>query len=161
MRRYLSKTFDKILIYPKAYYSNLTEEYHKGEYNPALNAIVFSWEDFFLGDVVTNDNINLGIHEFTHALTFHGSNSKDASARIFYRFYNRLSNFLEDQDYLFKIKESDYFREYGFTNNLEFVSVVMEHFFESPKALKQKFPDLYYTIETMLNYKEIVKALNN
>ncbi|TCI91489.1 zinc-dependent peptidase [Tenacibaculum sp. M341] len=73
MRWYLTKTFNKIIIYPEAYYSLITQQYHKGEFNPALKAIIFSWEDFLIGDIIQNDNINLGIHEFTHAMTFHGS----------------------------------------------------------------------------------------
>lgn len=161
MRRYLTKTFDKIIIYPKAYHSPLTDQYHKGEYNPMLKAIVFSWEDFFLGDVITNDNVNLGIHEFSHALTFHGSESRDASARIFYRFYNQLSEYLKKEDNISIIKNSNYFRIYGFTNNLELIAVIMEHFFESPKELKDKFPKLYINMETMLNYKEIVNSLSD
>ncbi len=156
MRRYLTNTFNKIIIYPEAYYSLITKQYHKGEYNPALKLILFSWEDFLLGDMITNDNINLGIHEFTHALTFHGSKSKDASARIFYRSFNSLTAFLNHNDYIEEIKASNYFRAYGFTNKVEFVAVIMEHFFESPNDLKKQFPELFTKVATMLNYNAIL-----
>jgi Mlc titration factor MtfA (ptsG expression regulator) len=52
------------------------------------------------------------------------------------------------------IKDSGFFREYAFTNSTEFISVVMEYFFEDPKGLKTKFPDLYQRLKTMLNYDE-------
>ncbi|CAM1344687.1 zinc-dependent peptidase [Tenacibaculum amylolyticum] len=156
MRRYLTATFQRVIIYPEVYYSLLTKQYHKGEFNPAFKTISFSWEDFLMGDIITNDNINLGIHEFAHALTFHGSSSRDASARIFYRFFKRISNFLDEEENIKEIQESAFFREYAMTNKLEFVAVILEHFFESPKELQQQFPRLYAKIEAMLNYKSIL-----
>lgn len=155
MRRYLTSTFNKIIVYPKAFYSTTTKMYHKGEFNPAYKAIVFSWEDFLLGDVILNDNLNLGIHEFTHALTFHGSKSKDVSARIFYKLFVEITNFMNDKENIGKIKASGYFREYGFTNKVEFTAVIMEHFFETPEDLKKKFPALYQKIRLMLNFPSL------
>ena len=157
MRKYLTSTFNKIIVYPTSYYSLITKQYHKGEFNPGLKLIIFSWEDFLLGEVVLNDNLNLGIHEFTHALTFHGKQSKDVSARIFYRAYLEIIKFMRNPDNSTEVIESGYFRDYANTNALEFVSVIMEHFFETPEDLKQKFPKLYFKIERMLNYKKIIK----
>ncbi|TYQ00423.1 hypothetical protein C7447_1011037 [Tenacibaculum adriaticum] len=155
MRRHVTSVFNKIVIYPGTFYSMITKQYHKGEFNPGFKMIVFSWEDFLLGDVITNDNLNLGIHEFTHALTFHGKKSKDISASIFFKAYKQISIFLDDEKNLTKIKKSNYFREYALTNKLEFVAVIMEHFFEIPQDLQQQFPLLYNKIERMLNYKSI------
>ena len=155
MRKYLTATFDKILVYPKVFYSVVTKKYHKGEFNPAFKMIIFSWEDFLLGDVVMNDNLNLGIHEFTHALSFHGSKSKDVSAKIFYRVFEEITKFMNSKENIEKIKVSNYFREYALTNKLEFVAVIMEHFFETPQDLERRFPELYKKIEIMLNYKSI------
>lgn len=152
MRRYLTTTFDKIIVYPTSFYSTITKQYHKGEFNPGLKSIVFSWEDFLLGDVILNDNLNLGIHEFSHALTFHGRKSKDVSARIYYRLFEEITSFMNDKTNRDKIKASGYFREYALTNKLEFVAVIMEHFFETPEDLQQQFPQLYTKIKVMLNY---------
>ncbi|CAM1370846.1 conserved hypothetical protein [Tenacibaculum litoreum] len=152
MRKYLTTTFDKIIIYPTSFYSTITKQYHKGEFNPRLKSIVFSWEDFLLGDIVLNDNLNLGIHEFSHALTFHGRKSKDVSARIYYRLFEEITSFMKDEANVERIKTSRYFREYALTNKLEFVAVIMEHFFETPEDLQQQFPQLYKKIQLMLNY---------
>lgn len=159
MRRYLTKIFNKIIIYPEAYYSLITQQYHKGEFNPALKAIIFSWEDFLMGDIIQNDNINLGIHEFTHAMTFHGSKLKDVSARIFYKKYKDILNYLSQKQNKEKVVTSNYFREYANTNNLEFIAVVLECFFETPLELKENFPELYKKVITMLNYRDIIKQL--
>ena len=156
MRRYSSSTFNKIIIYPSTYYSVITKQYHKGEFNPALKLIIFSWEDFLKGEIITNDNLNLGIHEFTHALTFHGKKSKDKSAKIFYRVFLEIIKFMKNPANSTAILQSNYFRDYANTNALEFLSVIMEHFFETPEDLKKNFPVLYYKIEKMLNYKAIL-----
>ncbi len=153
MRKYLTTTFDKIVIYPSNFYSVITKQYHKGEFNPGFKMVVFSWEDFLLGDVILNDNLNLGIHEFTHALTFHGRKSKDVSARIFYRVFEEITAFMNDENNIEPIRESNYFRAYAMTNKLEFVAVIMEHFFETPEDLKRQLPKLYGRIKIMLNYK--------
>ncbi|WGH75171.1 zinc-dependent peptidase [Tenacibaculum tangerinum] len=155
MRKYLTSTFDKIIIYPTSFYSPITKLYHKGEFNPGLKTIVFSWEDFLLGDIVLNDNVNLGIHEFSHALTFHGRKSKDVSARIYHRLFEEITSFMDNSTNTETIRASGYFRDYALTNKLEFVAVIMEHFFETPEDLQQQFPQLYQKIQLMLNYSVV------
>jgi hypothetical protein len=41
MRRYLITVFNKIVIYPESYLSQITGEYHKGEFNPGMKIIFF------------------------------------------------------------------------------------------------------------------------
>jgi hypothetical protein len=45
MRHYLIDVFDKIIIYPQPYFSTITQEYHKGEFN-RNETLVFSWKIF-------------------------------------------------------------------------------------------------------------------
>ena len=80
MSKYLYKQFENIIVYPKNYLSNLTNQKHKGETNPRAKTIVFSWEGIIDGIQIEDDNLNLGIHEFTHALYFSlGSVQKSVS----------------------------------------------------------------------------------
>lgn len=58
LRRYLIELFSRIVVYPSSYYSSSNDAYHKGEFNPRMKAIVFSWEDYLLGHETSNDNIN-------------------------------------------------------------------------------------------------------
>ena len=59
--------FDKIIIFPKAYYSKYTGHYHKGEVNTS-GVIVLSWADFLEGYQIADDGYNVGLHEIAHAL---------------------------------------------------------------------------------------------
>lgn len=154
MRRYLITVFNKIVIYPETYLSQITGEYHKGEFNPGMKIIVFSWDDFQEGLQYKNDNLNLGLHEFSHALYFHGLKGRDQSNIVFSDEYTKLQRYLVEPDVLNKLIESNYFRIYAYTNKVEFFAVVLEHFFETPHVFKSEFPELYGIIKNMINHRE-------
>ena len=153
MRHYLVELFDKIVIYPSSYFSSTNQEHHKGEFNPMMKAIVFSWEDFILGHQTSNDNVNLGLHEFSHVLHFHALKSNDPSAAIFFDEFNEISKYYTDQNLFQQLVAKGYFREYAYENQFEFLAVVLEHFFESPEIFKIEFPDLYEKVRKMINFK--------
>lgn len=153
MRKYLFEIVDKIIIYPSAYLSTVTEEYHKGEFNPRVKAVVFSWEDFIKGFETGNDNLNLGLHEFSHVVHYHGTKNEDSSAILFIRMYKRITEDLKDAANTQKLVDSNYFRIYAYTNQFEFLAVIIEHYFETPQQFKQEFPELYRNVSIMLNHR--------
>lgn len=73
----------KIVIYPKEFYSKSSNAYHKGEFNPKFKALVLLWEDFEKGFEDGKDNLNLGIHDFTHAIHLNSIKERDVSSTIF------------------------------------------------------------------------------
>ena len=154
MRHYLINLFRAIIIYPSAYFSNANQQYHKGEFNPIMKAIAFSWEDFILGHQTTNDNLNLGLHEFAHVLHFHGMKSNDPSAILFYDEFNNVMNYYNDACVNEKLSEQGYFRDYAYENRFEFIAVILEHFFETPQLFKAKYPELYQHVSSMINFNE-------
>jgi MtfA peptidase len=144
---------DKIFVYPNAFYSKASQEYHKGEFNPKLKALVLSWTDFKQGYNVGDDNLNLGIHEFTHAIHLNSMKEKDVSSTIFRDSFNELTNLLTSNDLLRKkLITSRYFRAYAFTNQFEFVAVLVEYFIETPEEFKNQFPKIYNKVKQMLNF---------
>lgn len=153
MRHYLVEKFNKIIIYPAQYFSTINEEYHKGEYNPMMKAVVFSWEDFLLGHQTLNDNVNLGLHEFSHVLHFHAMKSNDPSASIFFDEFNAIAKYYSDATLFSELISKGYFREYAYENKFEFLAVVLEHFFESPEIFKKELPELYDRVRKMINFK--------
>ncbi len=153
MRNYLVDTIDKIIIYPSAYTSTVSGNLHKGEFNPALRTVVFSWEDFMAGTDSASDNLHLGIHEFAHVLQFHGRKSRDVSARIFSAMYAQIQREVKHPPNLAKLTESNYFRIYAYTNQYEFLAVILEHYFETPGQFESHFPQLYRNVSRMLNHK--------
>ncbi len=165
---YLFESFPTIIIYPDKYYSKASKTFNKGETNPR-GVIVFSWADFLEGDKYDNDNINLGLHEFAHALTLEymflegdPSIHEDwyvhnipADTKSFFDECKFKSHFEEWRDYMKnnfqKLKEMHIFRKYAFTNFMEMFSVCIENFFETPDNLKKELPELYGILCKLLN----------
>lgn len=157
MRRFLIDSFDKIIIYPEHYLSTQSQEYYKGEFNPRMKAVVFSWKDFLEGFEIDNDNLNLGIHEFSHVVHFHSMRNEDVSSLTFRKYYTQLYKKITYPPNREKLIESDYFRIYAYTNEYEFISVIIEHYFETPILFKQNFPQLFENVSLMLNHKMLPK----
>jgi Mlc titration factor MtfA (ptsG expression regulator) len=153
MRRYLVDSFNKIIIYPEQYLSTQSQEYYKGEFNPRMKAVVFSWKDFIEGYEINNDNLNLGIHEFSHVVHFNSMKNNDASSLTFQKHYTKLSKEVNHPPNKQRLIESNYFRIYAYTNHYEFISVIIEHYFETPQIFKSEFPELFSNVSMMLNHK--------
>jgi MtfA peptidase len=152
-RHYLLRAFTKIILYPDVYFSTITEEYHKGEFNPGLKAIVFSWNDFVLGYQDSTDNLNLGIHEFAHVLHFHSTRKTDSTAAVFSKHFKIIQEQVNHVPNQKRLIASDYFRMYAYTNQFEFISVIIEHYMETPHEFKAAFPELFHNIRRMLNHR--------
>ncbi|NER12448.1 hypothetical protein GWK08_03270 [Leptobacterium flavescens] len=157
MRRYRIRSVKKIIVYPSSYYSQINDQYHIGEFNPAMKIIVFSWEDFMKGYLLENDNMNLGIHEFAHALNYSSMRFRDTSSILFSNGIFKMRQLLNREAYRERLKNSSYLREYAYTNIYEFFAVCLEHYVETPEVFKKELPVLYKTLKRMLNY-EFLKA---
>lgn len=153
MRHIHFKVFDKIILFPDVYFSEQNNTFHKGEFNPKLKALVFSWKHFKEGLVVSNDNLNLGLHEFSHTLHFQSVKVKTVSGTIYLNNFRKLKQELINEKVKEKIINSAYFRTYAFTNEVEFIAVVLENFFETPEVFKEEFPQLYVHVKRMINYR--------
>ena len=151
-KHYLIDCISTIILYPKPYQSK-SGNIHKGEFNPRLGAIVFSWEDFINGYDLENDNLNLGIHEFGHAIHFNSFRNNDISSMIFSNGLKAIKRYLKNNEYMRqKLIASYYFRAYAYTNEFEFTAVVLECFIETPLEFKSQFPELYQLTKKMLNF---------
>lgn len=151
MRGYLYDSVDKIILHPSEYYSNITKKYHKGEHNPAARLVVLSWEDFKTGIEVIDDNRNLGIHEFAHALFFSCKINETISCQLFAEQFTELLVVLSKPEMRERVIKLRYFRDYAFENQYEFLAIVFECFFETPEQFKSVLPELYEKVKLMLN----------
>ena len=141
--------FNQILIYPSEYQNPQTKQMHKGETNMG-GFMCFSWNDFLKGNQTPDDKINLGLHEFTHALRFNGIKG-NATDYFFDNYFNRwLVPAYSEYSRMRKGYQS-IFRKYGSVNINEFLSVVIETFFEKPTEFKTNLPELYHHTSILLN----------
>ena len=151
-KHYLIDCISTIIIYPNSFKSK-SGNTHKGEFNPRLGVIVFSWEDFMQGYDLENDNLNLGIHEFGHAIHFNSFRNNDISSMIFSNGLKAIKRYLKNNESMRqKLIASHYFRAYAYTNEFEFTAVLLECFMETPTDFKAQFPELYRYTKKMLNF---------
>lgn len=140
--------FDLIIVHPQDYKGNTGLKF-SGETNLA-GYVKLSWKTFLRGYTFNSDNINLGLHEFSHALHFSGLKGGEQDYFLDNYFNNWLSSAYEAFNDL-KLGRLSIFRPYGGTNINEFISVCFEHFFESPQQIKETYPLLYYSTACLLN----------
>lgn len=152
-RNYTYRLLDYILIYPSEFYSKIADDHHKGEFNPKNKSLVLSWKHFEHGFRITDDNLNLGIHEIMHAMHIEAKVGKDIDSARFMKHFKLLMLRLHDEDLKRTLDQTQFFRAYAFTNQYEFMAVLVEYFFESPDHLKQHFPVVYTHVNKMLNLK--------
>lgn len=152
MADFLILSIKRILIYPSSYFSRITKKHHHGEYNPGLKTLVFSAEQLKVGFKIPNDNLNLAVHEFSHALSFNVANKLNIRSFLFMIGINKIKRLLRDKEFKNSWQKNKYFREYGFTNSHEFFAVAVESYVETPEDFIQHYPELFKTIRFMLNF---------
>ncbi|MEY8850192.1 zinc-dependent peptidase [Psychroserpens sp. XS_ASV72] len=154
-RDYKIDTVERIIFYPEEFYSTTNKTYHKGEFNLGYRALVFSWKHVLHGYKISNDNLNLAVHEFIHAIHFYYMSKRkvSTSSAIFIDSFQELTQELDNDEQLKqKLVASRYLREYAYTNQFEFLAVIIETFIETPKEFKAQFPKLYGKVKTMLSF---------
>lgn len=139
-------TFQRILVYPTDYYSQINRQYHKGEVNMRHRLIILGWSHFVDGLKDRHDGINLGIHELAHALHLedrirnreHDFLHEGLLMHMQRQAYGEIRKILSGEDHLF--------RPYAAKNEEEFFAIALENFFERPLEFRDDLPHLYRII---------------
>jgi Mlc titration factor MtfA (ptsG expression regulator) len=146
-----------ILVYPSAYVAEQTTPVGGGVFIEGQSvrlgeswqhgSVVLAWDNVKQGAMNPQDGHNVVLHEFAHQLDQEGGASdgtpileKRSSyatwARIMSRGYEQLRSNIEHH-------KKSVMDNYGATNPAEFFAVATETFFEKPRQLQKKAPDLY------------------
>ncbi|MEN8187908.1 MAG: zinc-dependent peptidase [Bacteroidota bacterium] len=143
--------FNDIFIAPKPYTFKHIDKTFEGDVNPYIKRINLSWSAVERGFKISNDGINLAVHEFGHCLIIENSRRSYLS-RIFNE--KELENWkilAKKKIKKIKSKRSRVLREYAGTNLMELFSVSIEEFFERPHNFYNKEPKLYLSLCRLLN----------
>jgi len=144
---YEYEIFRNIAISDEEYMLQQTKKVHHGETNPGKSLIAFSWKKFMEGVKNPHDSLNLGLHEFAHALFL--NNQRGYRNQHFIQTINEwhatVAKLLQEQaTYIF-------FRSYAFNNKMELFAVSVEYFFETPQDFHEYLPQLYAVMCRMFN----------
>ena len=148
--------FQKILIYPDAYYSLIRKAYHKGEVNPAARLLVFSWKNFIEGYKDPSDSKNLGLHEMAHVLKLENKVLKSEVAFLDPDLYSEWGKIAAQHIERLKREPDLLFRRYAAENEYEFFAVAIEIFFERPFALRAIHSEIYDLLKGLLKQDPII-----
>ncbi len=154
LRSFDFPSFHTIILYPDLFKSAISKVNVRGETHGA-GFIVFSWKAFKFGLSDDTDSLNLGYHEFGHALFIERFKNN-----IDVRFINYYDKWREVVFTKGKLKEASMkktFRKYATHNEHEFFAVAIENFFERPEKFKEDLPHLFLIMTKMLNQNPLLK----
>ncbi|HEY5086406.1 MAG TPA: M90 family metallopeptidase [Gemmatimonadaceae bacterium] len=151
-----------IIVYPTAYVAERTapigggiweegEQGRFGETGQNLGALVLAWDEAKRGAQIPSDGANVVLHEFAHQLDFEDGVTDGTPAlatRDAYAAWARVMS--AEFEALRKADDSGaptLLDKYGATNHAEFFAVITEAFFERPRALRARHPELYTELQ--------------
>ena len=147
-------TLGEVLIYPGSF----NETYEVGDQADGnilgmvgdghlSGVMILSKPSLISGFDIAGDSNNVGIHEFSHLVDKADGTIDGLPPGVPPEL---AKNWM---DWVRRELESDAgereFRDYAYTNEVEYYAVLTEYFFESPQALKQKNPELYRMLQRM------------
>lgn len=147
-----------ILVYPSAYIAHEDrylggniweqgEDDRLGHTGRRMGSLVLAWDAAKRGAADPADGANLVLHEFAHQLDFEDSQTDGAPAlntRAEYLAWARvMSREFQQLQTADETGTETVLDTYGAKNPAEFFAVATEAFFERPRALRAKQPDLY------------------
>ena len=128
--------------------TNLGESWSSGE-------LVLAWDAAAQGAKNTYDGRNVVFHEFAHQLDQEDGAADGAPVLAEYSAYASWAQVLgEEYERLIRKKakhRKTVIDKYGATNPAEFFAVISEAFFEKPRQLQKRHPELYDELKSYYN----------
>ncbi len=116
--------------------------------------VVLSWRDLVAGDENPNDGKNVGLHEFAHQLDMEdgvADGTPPMPIRNYKHWTNVMSKEFKKLQELYMKHKKGFLNSYALTNAAEFFAVATEAFFEKPKTLQKREPELYKALKEYYN----------
>ncbi len=153
--------FEKIIVYSDYYQSRITHRRHKGEVNPGMKLIVFSWRGIAEGMKILDDGINLLLHEFAHALWLEHKLMGHIYDVLDPVWVKKFEAYAVHEMTNLNLNENHFFRKYAFENMEEFFAVAVENFFERPDEFQKQQGDLYFILKNLFRQDPIALVARN
>lgn len=168
-----------ILVYPSTYSarsmrhvgSGIMEEKQDSRLGEAWDsgAVVLAWDAVHHGTANPDDGHNVVLHEFAHQLDFEDGRADGAPVlapdESWFARRNRYSAWARVLSWEFEQLQANVeagqrtaLDDYGATNPAEFFAVATETFFERPRTLHARHPELYEQLKTFYRQDPIAWA---
>jgi len=114
----------------------LGESWHRGQ-------VVLSWDDVLHGAADIRDGRNVVLHEFAHQLDGEGGQVDGVPPLPHRSCYGPWARVFTEEYLRLQRGRRSVLDDYGATDPAEFFAVATEAFFEKPRQLKTRHPELY------------------
>lgn len=146
-RQYVYQVLKKVVVYPRAYRIEGQEEAMILGQSSADGVVYLSWDDSQRGAWNWHDGKNVVIHEFAHQLDQEDGSADGVPLLSLTRSCTTFAGVIADE-YLDICERSGKRRrhvidDYAQTNQAEFFAVATESFFEKPRQMQKKHPELF------------------
>tara|TARA_R110002074_G_scaffold57077_10_gene140537 strand:+ start:8774 stop:9517 length:744 start_codon:yes stop_codon:yes gene_type:complete len=143
LRQDVLNIFNEVFVTPTSYSYTGRDVFYDGDVNPFTQRVNLSWPAVEKGFIITDDGLNIAIHEFCHCLIIENS-KRSYLARTFNESdLNQWKALAIKKIPTVKAGEYKIFREYGGTNLMELFSISIETFFEQPQEFYAYSPRFY------------------
>lgn len=159
----------EVLIYPALFDENyqFKKEKTKGANisgmvgnGPMKGVVIFSKPDLLKAYDGRPHKFNVGIHEFTHLIDGADGAIDGIPASIMDKAYILpWLSLMKKEMKRIKHRKSD-INPYALTNEQEFLSVVSEYFFNSPKKFRKNHPELFGMMQGMYQTDEVTQHIS-
>lgn len=150
-----------VLVYPHNYVANVKNQHqsffieegfeHRQGESWSHGNIVLAWDEVKRGASDIHDGQNLVFHEFAHQLDYEQNATSQISSEYDESTYLSWARVMGDeyQNFLRDLRQNQrtLIDNYGAKNLAEFFAVITECFFEKPRALQKKHPELYRQLQ--------------
>lgn len=149
----------KRFVYPRTRDIVIYDEAFDGEYNTGKHErfigmvhgsgpILFSARALRDAFAKPRDGIHVGLHEFAHVIDFDGGSADGVPSLMPWGVADAWLGMMLRETKRIRARRS-VLGAYAATNDAEFFAVATEAFFEKPRELEAKHPDLYATLATV------------
>lgn len=149
-----------VLIYPSAFVAHREQQQSDGTVASGSHSllgeswsngkVILSWDDVERGVADFSDGQNVALHEFAHQLDGQSGSTNGAPPlrRNSYKSWATIfSDNFDDLTIRSKKNKKTVIDDYGTTNPAEFFAVATETFFEQPRELHKRRPELYEELQ--------------
>lgn len=150
LKNYLPTRYTDIIVLPRKYMYPGYGQPFLGHIDYDREKIYFSWQDVKKGYLVSDDAVNVALHEMAHVLEVENS-----FGFLFNNFFsavswNRWAKVAFEKMQIIRSKQNEFLKSYGGINMSEMFAVCVETFFEQPHDFKESLPELYETMVQLL-----------
>lgn len=142
--------FKTIFVTPSSYAYTDRAIFYDGDVNMVTKRINLSWPAVEKGFVITNDGLNIAIHEFSHCLIIENSKGSYFSKVFNDTDLNAWKELATQKIPLIREGNFTIFRDYAGTNLMELFATALETFFEQPHEFYSYAPTFYRTTAKVL-----------